>query len=558
MAARLQQYFSFESVLVLNYYLDGINANPEADTTNYDCITTILNQNTNQLDIMPTDCNEKHLIICRKVPFAKPNCTPQVQKTNSFQLMLDPDYRLPIKLAVSRKRAVMRDVFNRMNKSVAFESLFATLWYASIPCFDIQNITTANNSGSSLLKYCEWKGIQVSCAAIFTTFPTDQGMCCSFNIKAADDIFIENTFTRNLQRMQKFDKNASLLPNKLPKWYIEGNEPTTVPSKNKGLVVMLDAHSDLLSVGSIDSDLQGFTAFIGPSGSFPLMSQRGIKVRPGYINSITLTSSKITADSNMKSLDPIKRNCLFNDEYQNLQVHKEYSYLNCKLECILTFTQNEIYKKYGQFCQPWYFPTNNDSITTCGPWEQFDFFDIMNNKIPNNLCSLCLPDCEKTTYLPSITQMPFQDCDITNIGVSNFCKFNNKKLLPMTDKLSNQILADLIALNNGSDNLPAYLHTLKSINRTHAKTVKNGDVFSKISTIFDPFQKDIAVLKIIFEKPTVLYIGSQSKMTWIDYLSTVGGLLGLVLGMGFISFVEIFWICLRIVSVWIDTRDWIP
>ena len=37
-------------------------------------------------------------------------------------------------------------------------------------------------------------------------------------------------------------------------------------------------------------------------------------------------------------------------------------------------------------------------------------------------------------------------------------------------------------------------------------------------------------------------------MTWIDYLSAVGGLLGLVLGMGFISFVELFWLAIRIIS----------
>ncbi len=35
-------------------------------------------------------------------------------------------------------------------------------------------------------------------------------------------------------------------------------------------------------------------------------------------------------------------------------------------------------------------------------------------------------------------------------------------------------------------------------------------------------------------------------MTWIDYFAEVGGLLGLVLGMGFVTFIEIVWLCLRI------------
>jgi hypothetical protein len=467
--------------------------------------------------------------------------------------------RLPVKLSVGRTGAVLKEMLLRMNKSAAFESLFATLWYASLPCFDIKNVTAANGeSGSSLLTYCEWKGTPVSCAAIFTTFPTDQGMCCSFNINAADDIFIENTFTRNLQSMQERDKNSSLLPSKLPKWYVDRNEPTTIPGVNKGLVVMLDAHSDLMSVGSIDSNIQGFTLFIGPSGSFPLMSQGGIKISPGHSNVITLSSLKIEADSNMKSIDPSQRNCLFSDEPQHLQIHKKYSYLNCKLECMLSFTQQAIYDKYQQFCQPWYFPTNNDSIETCDPWEQFDFFNIMNNQIPNNLCSSCLPDCEKTSYEPKITLMPFQDCDFANLGVSNYCKLHNKKPMPMADKLINQILKDFLDTNKSSEAFPKYLAGLKSFNRTHAKTFTNGDVFAKIPTTFDPFQKDIAMLKIVFQKSTVMDIGSQSTMTWIDYFSNVGGLLGLVLGMGFISFVEIVWLVLRIISNWINTTNWIP
>ena len=41
-------------------------------------------------------------------------------------------------------------------------------------------------------------------------------------------------------------------------------------------------------------------------------------------------------------------------------------------------------------------------------------------------------------------------------------------------------------------------------------------------------------------------IGSERRMTWTDFMATVGGLLGLVLGMGFVSFVEIIWLCCRL------------
>lgn len=107
------------------------------------------------------------------------------------------------------------------------------------------------------------------------------GMCCSFNMKAADDIFIETAFTNILSDMQKNDKEKSAVQSSLPNWYTHGNEPKTIPGKNKGLVLMLDSHSNLLSASSVDTDFRGFTTFIGSGESFPMMSQEGIEIRPG-------------------------------------------------------------------------------------------------------------------------------------------------------------------------------------------------------------------------------------------------------------------------------------
>jgi hypothetical protein len=52
-------------------------------------------------------------------------------------------------------------------------------------------------------------------------------------------------------------------------------------------------------------------------------------------------------------------------------------------------------------------------------------------------------------------------------------------------------------------------------------------------------------------------MGSQPKMTWIDYFSTVGGLMGLVLGMGIVSVIELVWLCLRLGSRKLGLTKWI-
>ena len=75
--------------------------------------------------------------------------------------------------------------------------------------------------------------------------------------------------------------------------------------------------------------------------------------------------------------------------------------------------------------------------------------------------------------------------------------------------------------------------------------------------MYDPFQVDIAMVQIVYQQSTVVAMISQPSMTWTDYFSAVGGLLGLVLGMGFVSVVELVWLCLRIVAMELNLSKWI-
>jgi hypothetical protein len=95
-------------------------------------------------------------------------------------------------------------------------------------------------------------------------------MCCSFNLEAADDIFQAETYTRVLQKMQSYDKNNSFVNSSVPAKYLANNEPRTLPGRNKGLVLMLDAHSDLFAAGSNDANFNGFVGLISASGNLEL------------------------------------------------------------------------------------------------------------------------------------------------------------------------------------------------------------------------------------------------------------------------------------------------
>ena len=141
-------------------------------------------------------------------------------------------------------------------------------------------LTSQSNGKRSLLKYCEWMGKPIACAAIFSTFPTDQGMCCSFNMKKANEIFRGETYSNLINLMQAKDKNQS--------FPIENKYRGSNIEKNKGLTVILDSNSNLFSPGSVSSESRSFLGMIKPPGSFPITALGSFEIRPGKYDGLII------------------------------------------------------------------------------------------------------------------------------------------------------------------------------------------------------------------------------------------------------------------------------
>ena len=117
-----------------------------------------------------------------------------------------------------------------------------------------------------MIKNCMWKGLKISCSAIFSMQPTDQGMCCSFNKRKADEMFNASPYQEQLTRLAEQDKKKSRLSSEVPEWqdilkYVIKLVITSMSSfyryeltpesgKHKGLSLILDAHRDILSTSS--------------------------------------------------------------------------------------------------------------------------------------------------------------------------------------------------------------------------------------------------------------------------------------------------------------------
>ena len=75
-----------------------------------------------------------------------------------------------------------------------------------------------------MLRDCMWKGKRLSCSAIFSMQPTDQGMCCTFNKQKADEMFKASRYQEQITKLTDQDKKKSRYDSKIPDWYAGVNK----------------------------------------------------------------------------------------------------------------------------------------------------------------------------------------------------------------------------------------------------------------------------------------------------------------------------------------------
>jgi hypothetical protein len=355
-------------------------------------------------------------------------------------------------------------------------------------------------------------------------------------MKAAEDIFQGRMYSSMIASLQNEDASAAFENSSEPPLYRKAGEPKSQFGLSKGLSIVVDAHYDLLAQGSADNDFGGFTGLIHESGSFPLVRQHGFQIVPGHSNFIALSAVKVEADPDLRSIKPKNRNCLLSDEISQLKIYKEYSQTNCLLECVLIEAQNKLANELNltSKCTPWYYPFAEDIESICDPWQTMIFNQNLIQTDPEAKCSHCLPDCGKTIYRSSMTSLPFKSCDESNLGISKFCSLDETSL--PEPRIWGQQVKD--EFSSRSQQQPQFVKLIKSNMRS---TTSNPFIFSNSKSKYDSYQKDIAVVHVFFEKPTAFQFTSEPLLTWVQFISQLGGILGLSIGVSLVSFIEIPW-----------------
>ena len=135
---------------------------------------------------------------------------------------------------------------------------------------------------------------------------------------------------------------------------LDEEERISQAGQNKGLQLVLDAHSDKISIGSIFDTFKGFVAVVGNKNEYPLTKKHGFLLRAGQENYVSLSATRVEANENIRPISPEIRKCYFHDEYP-LKLHQNYSQANCILECTIAYARRKMESK----CTPWYYPGMN-------------------------------------------------------------------------------------------------------------------------------------------------------------------------------------------------------
>ena len=307
--------------------------------------------------------------------------------------------------------------------------------------------------------------------------------------------------------------------------YVEESEPQSRPGYNKGLTLILDAHTDRISSGSVSDDFRGFVATVNSGDEYPLTSQKGFLIRPGHQNYVILSAQQVKADPGIKSINPNNRNCYFSDE-RPLAMHKNYSQSNCILECYVEYARKSIEKKSNLTggCVPWFYPVEDEHVfRLCDPWQIKEFQETMKS-IPDGHCDYCFADCTTTMYDSSISAAPFRPCDHTNLGVSPICNLINGDMNPPI--WSRDIMSEYENLN--PTGVPDYIlprpDRMDNMRRYASEDKLQTLVFqhkNKKETFYDAFKEDIAVVSFYFDKQTVIQYEKSASLTFVGFLSKV-------------------------------------
>ncbi|KAH8397812.1 hypothetical protein KR222_002754 [Zaprionus bogoriensis] len=335
-----------------------------------------------------------------------------------------------------------------------------------------------------MLLYCSFGSRKELCSMIFKSILTDDGLCCTFN--ALDPFYLLRNYTDDV-RLEPVQENTLYEPidwtpergyaKKLPEFYYPRTTGGT--GSRMGLTVVLNAST--AEYYCTKSMSNGFKVLVHNPAELPKVSNYGFIVTTGREARIPIEPVYEDATPSVRSIKKSVRRCLFSDE-NDLAYYRTYSRKNCELECEAKLLLRNC------SCILYYLPRIDPAARVCGPND-----NNCTNRVQTDIessktgmsCETCWPGCFELTYKSTLS---------TSMIVSG-PNYQSGEDLP----------EDLFNPNNGS------------------------------------FNSDLSILHFYYLNNNFRSTTKSEMFGFTDFLSNIGGLLGLFMGFSIFSVIEIFY-----------------
>ncbi|XP_060661442.1 pickpocket protein 28 [Drosophila nasuta] len=342
-----------------------------------------------------------------------------------------------------------------------------------------QLISNISQPCSDLVISCRFGAVDTRCERTFHPIVTDEGLCCVFNMLHPRFMYKHNVplTLRNISMEKSYQAvnwHAELGYSRSLKKPHNHYYPRASLGTGESLGLSLTLDVQAATYYCSSSNSIGLKIALHSPNESPNVRETGMLLSPGLETKLRIEPTKLMTEEALRKVHRKYRHCLFRSE-GNLSYFAHYTQRNCEMECMSRL----LLQHCG--CVVFYMPRIHGNDTVCSIRESHCVESVRLHTIGQAVESCldnCLPSCFDLTFnaIPYSTKISYNDFKMANPSMQNY---------------SERYVESSIALVN----LYYKEHTFRASKQTE-------------------------------------FIGIT------DFLSNVGGLMGLFLGFSFLSIAE--------------------
>ncbi|XP_017077679.1 pickpocket protein 28 [Drosophila eugracilis] len=347
-------------------------------------------------------------------------------------------------------------------------------------------VSNHSQSCERMLLFCRFSAVERNCSHLFQQILTDEGLCCVFNFQPPEHLY--KPYSNNRRNLTSADGFETV------KWDPETGYPEKLPPKyhpapssGTGITLGFTAvlNAEMSEYYCSSTNGPGFKVYFHNPIEVPMVKEAGLITAIGYETNYRIEMVRAEAVPAIRSISRDGRQCLFNDE-KELIFYRIYTRLNCENECLAAY----LYESCS--CIPFDYPQIYSNASTCTMRDTFCVRRAQREAVRPGWVKCrkqCLPSCFDLNYLASGFAFP--------LATNNF-------------QLANALV--------------------ESMNKSY-------------------LSENIAVINVYFRE-SVYYGNTKNAYVGLtEFLSNVGGVMGLFMGFSVISLAEIlYFLILRPIS----------